>query len=457
MSTNSDSVVTSFEELLKYYRTASHPNNLYTGIEWERSGIYRDNLGMVPYEGDRGYLAVLKKLVSEAGWEIVSGHRNNIYELKRGKALVTIEGDGRLELSGSPQANLHDLGREFRIHLNEVKEISDFLNIAWMPLGLDPLNNWRDIKFVEKKRYHISREFYTKDKDLYDIFMNVMNGFHANFSFTDERNAIIKAQTLFRITPVLAAIFSTSPFFERKRTEYLNYRRKIFKDFAPERHDLPKNILEHDFSFEDWLSFYIKKPVNYIMGKGKKKDFAPNGVTFGQWMKNGHEGIYPTYNDFDIHVKSIYSDIRLRPLYLEYRALDTVPYRYVMSVPALIKGLIFDSSSWKQVHKLTKDWSYEDIMELDKRAWKEGLQAEIGGKNLLWYAKALLHIANESLHKFARTNGVGSDEDEAIYLAPIKDQIYIKEKSLAEEMVYLWENDWKKDFHRMLEWCESGG
>ena len=122
-------IIEKADDIVDYYRQINKERELYVGIEWERSGVYRDTLEPVTYEGDKGYLAVLKKLVAEVGWEIIEGHRNHIIELKRGETRVTIEADGRLELAGSPQKNLHDLAREFRLHANEVEEMGNFLNI----------------------------------------------------------------------------------------------------------------------------------------------------------------------------------------------------------------------------------------------------------------------------------------------------------------------------------------
>ena len=83
-------------------KAAEHPRCV--GIEWERSGIYRDTLRPVPYTGTQGYLAVLNKLVQEAGWQIVEEEEGcGIIVVRRGEAHVTIEGDGRPELAGSPQ------------------------------------------------------------------------------------------------------------------------------------------------------------------------------------------------------------------------------------------------------------------------------------------------------------------------------------------------------------------
>ncbi|MBT3865279.1 hypothetical protein HOE67_02570 [Candidatus Peregrinibacteria bacterium] len=446
------SVVSSVDDLVDFYRETNNGNDLYIGIEWERSGVYRDTLKPVKYEGDQGYLAVLKKLAAEAGWEIADGHRNYIGELRRGEAKVTLEADGRLELAGSPKKNLHDLAREFRIHANEVKEVSDFFNIAWLPIGWQPFHSDKEIEFAGKDRYEILNSFGTNEWMESEMKRN--NGLTVNYSYSDEKNAIKKAQIGFRIAPIVGAVFASAPFNEGKLSDCLDMRRYCKSHINPERHSVPKNILDKNFSLKDWISFYTKMTV-YLIKRKDKKDLKPENLTFDKWIKEGYDGIFPTIYDFDQHIKTTWSDIRLRPNYLEYRVSDSVPMRYAMGVPALVKGLVFDSKSWGAVEDLTRDWTYEDILKANKEALTHGLLTEIKGKNLLWYAKSFIHIANDALHKFARTTASSDATDESVFLASIKDQIYIKEKSIASEMVELWKNDWDENPKRLIEWCEK--
>jgi len=452
MNLQANTAVKNEKDLLEYYRQVSS-TELRLGIEWERSGIYRDTLRPVQYHDDRGYLAILKKLVSEAGWKIVDGYRDKIYELQRGNTRVTIEADGRLELAGSAKLNLHDLAREFRIHANEVHEVSDFFNVGWLPMGRQPLHKNSEIKFLKKKRYQILMGFGEKESRETDIKRN--NSLTSNFSYLDEENAIKKTQIAFRILPIVGAMFASSPLEAGAVSESLDLRRRSIFKYAPRRNKMPTSILDADFSFQKWIEHYLDLPVFLISRPGQADIEIKNKLTFRQWIEKGHENIFPTFRDFDQHVKTVWSDIRLRPGYLEYRVADSVPFRMAMSVPSLMKGLIFDSTSWGAIEKLTKNWTYFDIVEVDEKAWKSGLKTEIGGRTLLWYAKQIIEISNDALHKFDNTQAVDHTQDESIYLAPLKEQIFIKEKSVAEELVGKWGSEWNQNPQKILEWCEK--
>lgn len=450
MSAASPERIRSVDELVEHYHRVNWEQTLCVGIEWERSGIHRENTSPVQYEGDKGYNAILQKLVAEVGWEILEKDDDHIYEIKRGDTRVTLEGDGRLELAGSPQENLHDLARELRLHNNEVIEMGNYFGIGWLSLGQQPLHTNAEISLINKKRYSILQGI--GKKGFAETMAKRLNGVTANLSYLNEQNAIQKAQTAFRVLPIVGAMFACSPFDGGKRGALLDERRNCIQHHSPNRTGIPPGILSETFSIGDWFEYYIALPVILVPDEKDVVRLPNKEFTFREWMEDGYEGTFPTFADFDRHVKTTWSDLRLRPSYLEYRVADSVPFRHIMGIPALMKGLMFDSGSWKQVKELTKDWTYEEIIDIDKRAWKTGLQTEVRGKKLLTYAQEIITIANEKLHTFNRKDA--SNEDESTYLSAIKKQIFIKEKSPAEELVALYESEWNGNLSRILEWCD---
>ncbi|PIQ76634.1 hypothetical protein COU78_05050 [Candidatus Peregrinibacteria bacterium CG10_big_fil_rev_8_21_14_0_10_49_24] len=443
-------ILTSAHDLVRHFQSINPQENLYVGIEVEKSGIYRHTLDCVQYDGEGGYMDVMQKLVDELGWKIESRNEDAIYELSRGETSITTEVDGRPELTGSPQKSLHDLARELRLHDNELIEIGNVFNIAWLPLGLHPLASNDDIRMLPKRRYEI---FMEHDSSAWmHTWLKRMNGIHSNLSYTDEENLIVKTQTAFRVLPIVAAMFASSPFDFGKPSGYINTRRYLTKKDPPVPTALPSTILDEDFSLMKWIEHYVGLQV-LLIKESDGADIRPENLTFSQWISEGYEGRFPSVFDFDQHVKTIWSDLRLRPSYIENRVADSNPYPLAMSHAALMKGLLMSSQSWNMVKKMTKGWTYEEILDLDIRASKEGLSATMRNRPLLSYAQELIIIANESLHSFSNTDA--SDNNESIFLAPLKEQILIKEKSPSEELLELWEGPWNKDARRILEWCEE--
>ncbi len=441
----------SADDLVREYvaRTALHPRCV--GIEWERSGVYRDTLQPVPYLGTQGYSAILEKLVKEAGWQVMEEEPDcGIIVIKRGEAFVTIEGDGRPELAGSPQSSLHDLAREFRLHSNEYTEMGNIFNIGWLPLGFQPLHKAGQIELAPRKRYGIFQSL--GDARLMEDMTKRTNGLTANVSYQDQTSAVRMAQTAFRVLPVVAAMFANSPLEAGQPVKYLDQRRWCIQNHFPERTGIPKHILADDFTLAEWVRYYFGLPLVLRKRSGKTESLVHRKITFEDWMNKGVDGDFPTMEDFDQHVKTTWSDLRLRPSYIEYRPADTAPEKSVMTLPALMKGLLLDSKNWDKVEALTEGWTYEDIVAGDQRAWKQGLKTKIKGKTLLEVAQQLLILASESLHGFKSMDAGG--DDEAKFLAPLKEQIFIKEEAPAEEILRLWESEWHRNPKGLIEWCE---
>ena len=442
-----------YAQLAESYVSKSAANVSSIGIEWERSGIYRDTGKPVAYIGTNGYLAILQKLVEEVGWEIKDEELGcGILELQRGITRVTIEGDGRLELSGSPQVSLHGLARELRIHNNEVQEIGNVFGIGWLPLGLQPLHSNDEIQLAPRERYRIFQGLSEGDPEHSKSMTKRCNGLTVNIGYKDEASAIRMARAAFKIHPIVGAMFASSSLDCGKPAKHLDTRRWIIQSHIPDRTQIPPRILEPDFTLEEWIAFYAKVPVILTKREGVTHAMKER-MPFEQWMQEGVNGDFPALEDFDVHVKTTWSDLRLRPAYLEYRVTDSVPFRYAMALPALMKGLLLDPENWDAIDEMTKDWTFDDIIAADKRAWNTGLKTKIRGTTILSYAQDLLKMANESLHGFKVLDGSG--QDESIFLALLKEKIYINEASLADEMLRLWESEWSRNYANLLAWCEE--
>ena len=173
-------------------------------------------------------------------------------------------------------------------------------------------------------------------------------------------------------------------------------------------------------------------------------------MSFADFMNSGFDGCVATMNDFCMHMKSIWMDVRLRET-LEIRCIDSLPPHLVPSVPAFIKGLVCYGPSFEQVERLVSDWSYAEYRCLLEDVSKNGLQASFRGKKVLDMAKDLLDLAEDGLKKerILDING----RDESMYLQPIKEFVFVKGRSPAEWLVQCWENEWQRNFYPVFKWC----
>ena len=70
----------------------------------------------VPYEGERGIGALLRRVAAEDGWKpLIEGE--HVIALEKDGASITLEPGGQLELSGAPLRTIHETCDEFHAHL----------------------------------------------------------------------------------------------------------------------------------------------------------------------------------------------------------------------------------------------------------------------------------------------------------------------------------------------------
>ena len=444
---SSSDAIDSVEQICNYYSAISEKNeDLKTGIEWERFAVTTDDLQVVPYDGDPGYQTVMQFLHQKKGWHIEEEEDGWIFSLLRSTSRITIEGDGRPEISAAAFPSLHVVGREIEQHKREMDHISREEGISWIPMGYHPYASPDEIPIIPKKRYELLNRLFPDHEEWIKNYLRSLSGTHLNFGYTSGENLITKLKVLYLLCPMLSALYACSPFEMGKKTQYQGVRRQKFLVGGPGQEKMTPGLLAEDFSVEDLINWYVDQPIVYIKGYGG--DMLPSGMTFRDYMKNGYKDKRATFFDFDQHIKTRWTDVRLRPSYLELRVFDSVPYQHLMASAAFVKGLIFDRHGWWAVQDLTKDWTEEDVTKANLEVCEKGIHTEIKGLSMIDMARQLFSVANNNLKGFDRQNEQG--DDERIFLGPLE-RLIEKEQSVSDQLLEYTEGDSKK----IIEWSNQ--
>ena len=115
------------------------PDRFRVGTEHEKIGLRQEDLGSVPYEGERGIGAVLEKVAREDEWARVF-EAENLIALEKDGASITLEPGGQLELSGAPVRTIFETCQEFNRHLDLIRRVSEPMGLVWLSLGCNPLH-----------------------------------------------------------------------------------------------------------------------------------------------------------------------------------------------------------------------------------------------------------------------------------------------------------------------------
>lgn len=419
------------------------------GIEAEKFGIDARSGKSAKYTGKEGYLAILGKLYEELGWEIAKQKGKFIHQMTRGKANLNLESDGRIELAGGPHESIHDLAREFRIHQSEIAEISKVFGIDWLGIGYHPISKNCDIENLAEERKDLLIEFFKQQKDQANndfglAWFKKTSGIHVNIDYLSEDDFALKSKVFFRLAPLFVGIFANSPFSKKEFTGYMSYRYHVSLHTGIPRFKISKQLYESNFRFDDWLDHVFSLPLLFVH---KDDQWIKPQMTFEEYLQSGEA----TLEDFDMHMKSVWMDLKLKQV-IELRCFDSLPPHLVPAVAALVKGLSASKEALESCWEIVQHWTFDEYQKFQEDISRYGLQADLKGIKALDMAKQLINIAENSLDQERILDAFNHSESQ--FLKPIKEFIFVKEKSPAEWLVQQWQGEWRQNFFPVFEWCQ---
>jgi glutamate--cysteine ligase len=275
-------------------------------------------------------------------------------------------------------------------------------------------------------------------------------GVQANLDYGDEADAMRKMRLSMGMVPLVYAMFANSPLCDGRLNGYQSYRGHIWTDTDPDRCGMLDFVFRDDAGFEDYVEYALDVPMYFLYRNHEPLDLTkPPGITFRQFMERGWRGERATIEDWGIHLTTIFTEVRLKK-YIEVRTADSQPPALMLALPALFKGLLYDSDCMTGAWDLVKRWSFEERLEYTDAAHKLGLEARAGNVRLRELALEALMIATVGLERQHALNGRG--DNETIYLLRLLDQVR-NGWTQASLTIERWKGRWNYDVQRLVEGC----
>jgi glutamate--cysteine ligase len=425
-------------QLVAYLESGSKPRGQWRiGTEHEKFAFDEKTLRRLPYEGANGIRALLEGF-SRFGWQPVK-EGETLVGATKGKAAISLEPGGQLELSGAPLETIHQTCDEVHEHLREAKTICTEIGAGLLGLGFDPKWRREDIAWMPKGRYKIMRDYMTKKGKLgHDMMLRTCT-VQVNLDFSSEADMVKKLRVALALQPVASALFANSPFTEGKPNGYLSYRQHIWTDTDPDRTGLIPFAFEDGMGFERYVDYALDVPMYFVYRGGKYVDVS--GQSFRAFMQgrlHNLAGVLPSLSDWADHLTTLFPEARLKK-YLETRGADGGRWRSLCSLPALWVGLLYDQTALDAAWDMVKDWSTAERAALHGAVPKEGFKAKFRNETVRDLALRALALAREGLKNRARNDRIG--QDESAYLNDIQ---LAAEKNLtfAEELLEAYATRW---------------
>ena len=435
--------IESRDQLAAYLESGCKPREDWRiGTEHEKFGYCRETLKPLPYEGECGIKAMLEGLRNEFGWQDVR-EGDTLIGLQKGKANVSLEPGGQLELSGAPLETIHETCEEVNQHLAEVREVARRCGARFIGLGTLPKWERDEIPVMPKGRYGIMRRYMpTVGGKGLDMMLRTTT-IQVNLDWSTEADMVKKLRVAFALQPIATALFANSPFLEGKPNGFLSYRSHIWTDLDADRTGIPAFVFKDGMGFERWVDYALDVPMYFVYrGDGANGGYIDvAGQSFRDFLKGelpGLPGEVPTLSDWADHLTTIFPEARIKK-YMEMRGADGGPWRKICALPAFWVGLLYDSTALDAAWDVAKGWTQEQRVKLRNDVPKLGLKAEVAGRSVLDIARQLLDIGTEGLH--ARAKASDFDRDEAHFLNTLR-EVVEREETPAEELLRKYHSEW---------------
>jgi len=405
--------------LTDYIASGESPRSAWrVGTEYEKLAVARDGRRLA-YEDDGprpGIGRLLSDLAQHGDWRPIE-EAGSLIGLVRDGASITLEPGGQFELSGAPFETIHETAKELSTHLADLRWLSEQHGVRWAWTGLDPVHAPEDIRWMPKARYGVMRSYLPTRGSLGLTMMQRTCTVQANLDFESEGDMGRKLRAGMGLASIVTAMFANSPFDQGRPCRMKSFRAHVWTDTDPDRTGLRRWAVDEVLAtYERWVEFALDVPMFFFV---RDHAYVPcPGLPFRRFMSHGHAGHQATMADWELHLSTLFPEVRLKT-YLEMRSADCVSPDLIPALPALWKGLLYDSSSLDAAWDLVRGWSFEQRLAHQGDAARLGLDAPVPGKRYVTgeLATELLDIALSGLATLAKDAG---HEDERRYLAPLE-------------------------------------
>lgn len=439
-------LITNQQQLTDFLLRGARPKSDWgVGLETEKLVVDRHTGEAVSYERIRELLA---KLDGIGGWQGIY-EQGNLIGLQGKRSSVTLEPGGQLELSGKFCCDITCSWRDLNRYRQHIVTMGYELDLVFLGLGVHPFSSLDEIAWLPKSRYEIMAPYMLKSGDMGQRMMKQTAGTQVNLDFSDEEDCMRKLRVAQWLSPVCYALFANSAILEGQPSNSLSLRGEIWSRTDPDRCGLIEQLFKPNAELNDYVEYALDVPLYLIERQQQYIDLTQQRFTFRQFLEEGWKGEQATLDDWNQHLSTLFSEVRLRPQ-IEVRSADSLPPRYTAAVAAFYKGLLYTEQGLSGVESIFSDLEPDDFRLLYQTSWREGLKTRIKDGTLQEVAIELLRIATLSLQEQYLNGDSGADESDFLR---VMDEIASSGETLAERLLKRWGGGRKEKLQLLFEHC----
>ncbi len=434
IKTGLDQPISSRAELRDYLlRGARSPERWGVGVELEKLVLECPTGRAASFARIE---TLLRTLEAQGGWQpLHEGER--LLGLKGERSSITLEPGGQLELSGELCPDIHCSQGDFARHVAQVVGVGIPSGLCFLGLGVQPFTPLETIDWLPKARYGIMGRYMARTGDMGQRMMKQTAGLQVNLDFADEADCIAKLRLGQALSPLFYALFANSPLMDGIPTGHVSTRGEIWSRTDPDRTGFIPGLFSEGATLDTYVDYVLSVPMYFIVREGRFVDLTAEPFSFRRYLAEGFRDERATLADWDLHLSTIFTEVRLRPQ-IELRSADALPPRMSMAPAALAKGLLYDHQALEDCWGLFGSLDDPSWSALYGNSWRLGLRAPFGRGTLRDLALEVLDLARDGLMRQKARNERGLDE--SVYLEEVR-EVAESGVTLAERLLGQWKGE----------------
>ena len=409
ISPQNSPIVESISQLVSWFQAGEKTSGpLRIGTEVEKLTYDAKSLRPLTYE--EGVRPILQGL-TQHGWEASPSFEQPTM-LRRGRASVTLEPGGQIELSGAPLATLHETAEELDAFLKDLSPEVEAIDARVSEVAMRPDFYPDQVAWMPRERHQLMRSYLQDKGRLAHYMMTLTTTIQANLDYVSEEDMAKKVRVATRLSPIVTALFANSPFGPNGLSGWRSHRAAVWFDVDSARCGFPEVYFSPELSYQSYINWVLDIPMFFVFRNDRYHQV--DGLTFRQFLEDGWQDERATVADFELHLSTLFPEVRLKR-FIECRSADGGPREMTLALPALWKGIFYDVSVLDALDSLTSDWDRAQVIQMQRAAAMDGIR----GKGATWsihkLAAEVLELSGSGLARLG--------QEEELYLNPLREII----------------------------------
>jgi glutamate--cysteine ligase len=263
-----------------------------------------------------------------------------------GGSRITYEPGGQIELS-SPA--LPGLGAcdALRRDLAVLAPALAAAGVALVAVGLEP-GTPRE-RVISNPRYDAMEAFFDSDGGAGRTMMRSTAAFQVNVDHGGPDELERRWNLAHDVAPVLAAAFANSPLAHGRPSGWCSTRLSVWSALDPGR----SALVGRGPGRAAWADYALDARVMLVRCSATDHVALTDGVSFGDWVRQGHALGWPTVEDLDYHLTTLFPPVRPKG-WLELRMIDALPDPWWRVAAAVSAALISEPDIADEVAAATE-------------------------------------------------------------------------------------------------------